>query len=94
VSTKRWQLESVSGSSRLVVSVPLTDTDILVQLHGQGQVKTVGTNVVPVERPVEQAHSLVVTTSSEHVSDDRAGVLNQADDRDGRQQGENVLREN
>ena len=71
----------------------LTDTDILVQLHGQWQVKTVGTNVVPVERPVEQTHSLVVASTSKDVSDNRAGVLNQTDDGDGRQQGEHVLRE-
>lgn len=72
----------------------LTDTDILVQLHGQWQVKTVGTNVVPVERPVEQTHSLVVASTSEYVSDDRAGVLHQTDDRDSRQEREDVLREN
>jgi hypothetical protein len=63
----------------------------LVQLHLQGQVQAVGTDVVPVETPAEETHTLVVGTTSKDVSEDGAGVVDQTDDRDGRHQGEDPL---
>jgi hypothetical protein len=75
------------------VSVSGRPEDSLVQLHLQGQIQAVGTDVVPVETPAEQTHTLVVGTTSEDVSEDGAGVVDQADDRDGRHQGEDPLGE-
>ena len=63
----------------------------LVQLHLQGQVQTVGTDVVPVETPAEQTHTLVVASTSKDVSEEGAGVVDEADDGDSRHEGEDPL---
>lgn len=64
------------------------DTNILVDLEPDGAVQTRRADEIPVERPRQQAHALIVARAAENVAEHQAVVVREAEDRDSGEQWE------
>lgn len=65
------------------------DTNILVNLEPDRVEQAVTRDQVPVEAPRQETHALIVASTTEDVSDDRAVVVRQTEDGNTGEQGEN-----
>ena len=56
------------------------DPYVLVDLEPDGIVETLGADEIPVERPGEETHPLIITGASKDVTEDCAAIIGKAED--------------